>query len=166
MFELLAVMILLAFLLAWRWRRRESAWMPRELRRAELAYAEKLFKARGPVTLTAKVDRAYRRRDGVIVLVELKTRRGHRHYPSDVIELSAQRGAIMKETGETVALRAYVLVQDLSRRRTVHRVDLLDEGQVDTLIERREAILSGRLQPERANSAKLCQTCVYKDRCL
>ncbi|MDR1425236.1 MAG: hypothetical protein LBI92_11640 [Azoarcus sp.] len=91
MFEWCVVILLLA-LLAWfyRWRRKWG-WIPRELRDAELAYAEKLFKAFGPVVLTAKVDRAYRKRDGAIVLVELKTRRRLRSYPSDVIELSAQR---------------------------------------------------------------------------
>jgi hypothetical protein len=95
----LSVVILLLALLAWfcRWWRKWG-WVPRELWDAELAYAEKLFKAPGPVVLTARVDRAYSKRDGAIVLVELKTRRRLQSYPSDVIELSAQRVALVEQT--------------------------------------------------------------------
>ncbi|MDR1461538.1 MAG: PD-(D/E)XK nuclease family protein [Azoarcus sp.] len=158
----LSVVILLLALLAWfcRWRRKRG-WMPRELRDAELAYAEKLFKAPGPVVLSAKVDRAYRKRDGAIVLMELKTRRRLRSYPSDVIELSAQRVALVGQTGESVELHAYVVVQELSGQRFVQRVDLLDEAAVRKLVERREAILDGDLQPKRAGSSALCRGCAY-----
>ncbi len=100
----LALSAFFAWLLLW-WRRRWSAWLPRELRHAELAYAEKLFRATGPIVLTAKVDRAYRLEGGVLVLLELKTRGFNRPYRSDVIELSAQRVAIMKQTGEAESPR-------------------------------------------------------------
>jgi CRISPR/Cas system-associated exonuclease Cas4 (RecB family) len=161
MFEWFVVILLLA-LLAWRYQwQRTRGWILRELRDAELAYAEKLFKAQAPVVLIAKVDRAYRKRDGVIVLMKLKTRRRLRRYPSDVIELSAQRLALMSQTGESVEMHAYVLVQDLSGRRFAHRVDLLDETAVNGLIERREAILNGDLQPKHASSSALCRGCAY-----
>jgi len=103
----LAVLVLAAFLgwLLLQWRRRgEKAWMPLGLRRATLAYAEKLFRGVGPVALTAKVDRAYRVEGKTLILVELKTRRSNRPYHSDVIELSAQRVALMRQTGDEVAL--------------------------------------------------------------
>ena len=163
LFELFVVILLFA-LLAWGYRwQRTRGWIPRELRDAELAYAEKLFKARrrGSVVLVAKVDRAYRRRDGIIVLMDLKTRRRLRSYPSDVIELSAQRLALMGQTGERVEMYAYAVAQDFSGRRFAHRVDLLDEAAVDGLIERREAILNGDLQPKQASSSVLCRGCAY-----
>ncbi len=55
-----AVVVLLILI---RWSRHvrlvssERAWRPRELRDAEIVYAEQIFKANGPVTLVAKVDR-------------------------------------------------------------------------------------------------------------
>ena len=53
-----------------------SDWMPRELRASRLAYAERLFRSAGPVSVSARLDRAYRDQAGVVTLVELKTRSG------------------------------------------------------------------------------------------
>ena len=77
--------------------------LPRELRKARLLFAERLFTATGQVTISARVDRAYRVASGAIVLLELKTRDIDRLYWSDVIELSAQRAAVELQTGEMVA---------------------------------------------------------------
>lgn len=165
--SILAVALLL--LLAWGLRRwlahGDRGWMPLELRRATLVYAEQLFRASGPVTLTAKVDRAYRASRGHLVLVELKTRRAARPYLSDVIELSAQRVAIMRRTGEDVASHAYVVVQDLAGRRTRHKVALLSTTEVDELARRREAILDGTLQPRGACVPSLCRQCGFERTC-
>lgn len=147
------------------WRRRRSDWLPRELRRAELAYAEKLFRGDGPTVLTAKVDRAYRLASGVLVLVELKTRRGNRPYRSDVIELSVQRVAIMKQTGEDVARHGYVVVQTGEGRRTAHKVTLLDGAEVEALVDRRKAIQEGSVQPLRTCARNLCRECVFAKKC-
>jgi len=125
-------------------RQRDQAWLPRELRRATLVYAEQLFRARGPITLTAKVDRGYRDPAGIIILIELKNRQRDCVSLADVIELSAQRVAVMAETGRQVALHAYVIVQGPSGRRVAHRVGLLDVVEVKALIQRREAILIGK----------------------
>ena len=61
-------------------RRRNGAndWMPPELRASRLAYAEQLFRSVGPVSVSARVDRAYRDQAGVVTLVELKTRKADR----------------------------------------------------------------------------------------
>lgn len=168
MLEWAIAIILAAVLLAWGYRLRrqpENAWMPRELRRARLAYAERLFKAPGRVTLTAKVDRAYRDRSGTLILVELKTRRLDRPYLSDVIELSAQRVAIMRQTGEHVAMHGYVVVQRRPGRRTPHRVALLTEDEVDALIVRWEAIVDGYVQPRRSGAPRLCRGCEFEGNC-
>ena len=61
--------------------------LPRELRGAVLAYAERTFRSNFPQRLSARVDRAYRARSGVVTLIELKTRRTHQPFLSDVIEL-------------------------------------------------------------------------------
>lgn len=65
-----------------------------------------------------------------------------------MIELSAQRVAVMAETGRQVALHAYVIVQGPSGRRVAHRVGLLDVVEVKALIQRREAILIGKATPD------------------
>ncbi len=160
-----ALLILFAWILN-RWLRRGvRSWMPVELRGATLAYAEQLFRAPGPSKVTAKVDRVYRGRDGRLVLIELKTRRADRTYPSDVIELSAQRVAIAGQTGEDVAAHAYVVVQRPSGRRTIHKVELLGSAEVDALARRREAILAGIVRPRFACAPTLCKSCAFNDKC-
>ncbi len=136
-----------------------------ELQCATLAYAEKLFRDPGSVALTAKVDRAYRVEGRALVLVELKTRRSNHPYHSDVIELSAQRVAIMRQTGEQVARHGYVVVQTEDGHRTFHRVDLLSAAEVDALINRREAILKGLIRPQRTCSPNLCRQCEFEKKC-
>ena len=169
MLEPALVALALAAFLGWLlllWLRRGSkAWMPLELRRATLAYAETLFCAAGPFALTAKVDRAYRVKGKALILVELKTRRSNRPYHSDVIELSAQRVAIMRQTGEEVALHGYVVVQTAHDSRTFHRVDLLSAVEVDALIERREAILEGLVRPQGVGAPNLCRQCEFEKKC-
>src|SRR5574338_1313199 len=91
----------------WRRRRhsrRAGSGLPSELRTARMIFAERLFRSTGPVlSITARIDRAYRNAAGELVLLELKTRRVSRVYPSDIIELSAQRVAVMAQTRQPVA---------------------------------------------------------------
>src|SRR5690606_30551387 len=120
-----------------------QALLPRELRRAELAYSERLFRATEPEAISAKVDRAYRRRDGVFVLLELKTRAHTRVYPSDVIELSAQRVALSTELCQPVAAHGYVLIQDPDGGLLAcRRVRLLAAAEVVSLARRRRQVLA------------------------
>lgn len=112
-----AAVAVLAAVLVLRWRRAaaakgaERAFRPPALRDATLAHMEKLFRVRSPVSLVARVDRAYRRPDGELVLVELKTRRSDRAYATDVIQLSAQKMALEGQTGQHVADHGFVTVQ-------------------------------------------------------
>ena len=99
------------------------------------------------------------------MLVELKTRGVNRPYRSDVIELSAQRVAIMKQTGEAVARHGYVVVQTGEGRRTAHKVTLLDGAEVEALVDRRKAILEGSVQPLRTCAPNLCRKCVFAKKC-
>lgn len=144
---------------------RDLAWRPWHLRRAQLAYAETLFRCSNPILLTAKVDRAYRA-NGQLHLVELKTRSKHRVYRYDVIELSAQRVAIQGDTGEAVATTAYVLTQlSGSQELKRHRVSLMDAADIVALSRRRLAILNGQAQPCRTRSPALCRQCAYAEPC-
>lgn len=165
----LAIIVLLS-LVGWIWRMRsgaaEHAWLPRELINANIIYAEQVFHANRPVSIIAKLDRAYRHRNGLITLVELKTRRADRVYFSDVIELSAQRVALQAQTKEPVAPHAYVLVQQVGcRQKTPHRVELLTHAKLMALVARREAILADFGQAGYAQSPGVCTRCAFRRPC-
>lgn len=166
---LIAVVLLLVLV---RWIRRvrlitsESAWRPLDLQDADLVYVEQVFRARSPLRLVAKVDRGYRKQDGVIILVELKTRRGNRPYLSDIIEMSAQRLAVEAQSTHRVADYGYVLVQQPgSRKKIAHRVKLLTHDQVIALAKRREAILINLHSAEYVRVPGLCRQCAFLNRC-
>ncbi len=147
--------------------RAEWASRPAALRDAELVYMEKLFRISTPVELVAKLDRAYRMPSGLLVLVEFKTRWSNQPFLSDVIQLSAQRMAVMGQTGQSVASYGYVMVKAPTTRAlpTAYRVELLSDDQVVALVRRREAILANRISARRAWSKKACRTCALRQQC-
>ena len=145
-------------------RRAELAWRPPGLRDAVLRYAERTFRTHRPFPLVARVDRAYRSA-GRIVLAELKTRRLAKVYPSDILELSAQRVALEAAAGEQVSDTAYVLVLEPGGRRTVHPVRMLGREEVTHIAQRRHAILAGATEPHPARSEALCRRCGHLKRC-
>ncbi len=147
--------------------RAEWASRPAALRDAELVYMEKLFRISTPVGLVAKLDRAYRMPSGLLVLVEFKTRSSNQPFLSDVIQLSAQRMAVMGQTGQSVASYGYVMVKAPTTRAlpTAYRVELLSDDQVVALVRRREAILANRISARRAWSKKACRTCALRQQC-
>ena len=89
----------------------EKNWLPKLLRGAELVYIEKVFRTQQPIRLVARVDRGYRQPNGVITLLEFKTRGVNHPYLSDILELSAQRVAVQGQTGSRVDEYGYVLIQ-------------------------------------------------------
>lgn len=165
-----ALVVVVLFALA-RWLRRiriyfDRSWLPPDLQDAELVYVERLFRVTEPFPIVARLDRGYRGPNGVIVLVELKTRRANRPYLSDVIELSAQRFALQAQTGQRVADYGYVLIRrSEGGARVLHRVNLLSTEQVFAVALRREAILEGRAIPRCTLSKGLCARCAFEQQC-
>lgn len=147
--------------------RAERASRPAALRDAELVYMERLFRVSTPVGLVTKLDRAYRMPSGLLVLVEFKTRRSNQPFLSDVIQLSAQRMAVMGQTRQAVASHAYVMVKTKAGRSLphAHRVDLMSDDQVIALIRRRDDLLAGRVLPRWPLSLRTCDTCSFRGRC-
>jgi hypothetical protein len=146
-------------------RARDARSLPKELRRATLQFAERTFEVWRPLKLTARVDRAYSMA-GKIHLLEFKTRAFNRVYRSDRIELSVQRLAVEKCTGEMVSATGYVVIQaPLGRQRTVRTVRLLEQDAVLSLMRRREAILDGRILPQYAKTDALCRECGFRHAC-
>lgn len=134
--------------------------------RARLLYAEQLFRSTAKPVITARIDRAYRVASGEIVLLEFKTRDRNRVYPSDVIELSAQRAAVALQAQEIVADHAYVAIQRSDgSMQGVRRVRMMAISEMNELAARREEILSGRLAPGYADSIDVCRRCAFAEGC-
>ena len=104
---------------------------------------------------------------GLLVLVEFKTRWSIQPCLSDVIQLSAQRVAVMGQTGQAVASYAYVMVKAPRSQALpiAHRVTLMSEAQVVALVRRREDILAGRILPCWPAPLKICDTCTFRAEC-
>jgi CRISPR-associated exonuclease Cas4 len=166
---LVAVATLLVGLLWWlraaQASRKEMAVRPPELVDADLLYSERRFEVREPVHLSVRLDRAYLLQSGLVVLMELKTRSRSRVFPSDVVQLSAQRLALERATRQVVASHGYVVAETLDGKRKSYRVRLLSDETVVGLIRRREAILAGQQAPGAAVSPKLCVACAYRNVC-
>lgn len=163
-------MAVLIFLMWQRHRMRQTAfgryWLPKELRDAELVYAERVFRSGGDVPIVAKCDRAYRVKKGEIVLLELKTRQSNRLYLSDVIELSVQRFAIQMQTGECVAEHGYILIRRANiGTQSVHRVTLLSTKEVMALAGRRAGIMKRNIAARYTGAKGLCRKCAFASRC-
>jgi hypothetical protein len=165
----MAGVLVLVLGLWWRLRRRSSpgqSRIPRELKSVRILYSERLFRSEGAEPLVAKVDRTYRSAAGVQVLVELKTRTARRAYASDVIELSAQRLALMAQTGDVVADHGYVLTQHPAGHETGwHRVRLLTHAEVRALVLWREELLAGNAEPQFTHSPGVCRKCAFVRSC-
>lgn len=168
-FEAVAIACLVGLVLVFwlcRWSSSANGLLPAELRGARLVYAERLFRSPEPVTITAKVDRVYRNATDNLVLVELKTRVTNRVYWSDVIELSAQRLALMWQTGEAVADYGYVLTERPDGRRTgCRRIRLMEPVDLIALVERRERLLAGKAEPQPTCKPEMCQKCAFVRPC-
>jgi CRISPR/Cas system-associated exonuclease Cas4 (RecB family) len=147
-------------------RRHEKKWLPPALRDASLAYAERRFFAAKPWPLVARIDRAYRLADGRLVLTELKHRPKARAFPSDIVELSAQRVAIERASGETVSDVAFVVAEHpRSGQRTSIEVQLLDTAQVEQAAARHRLVMAGLATPRKTNVAGLCRGCAFAQHC-
>ena len=146
---------------------RERLWLPDELRSARLLFAEpKAMRIERPVALVARVDRAYRDDNGWLTVVELKTRKKHVVYASDIVELSVQ-ALVLEQLGHGRARDVGYVVTHLRRsgQRQLHRVQLLAPRQLLDLHNRYVALRRGVEQPRRLNRACVCCGCAYRIEC-
>jgi CRISPR-associated exonuclease Cas4 len=142
-------------------RRRERRWRPALLQDATLEFVSK-----GPLLFGARVDRAYRIGDGLLLLAEFKSRCRARVYASDIIELSVQKLAIEGAGSNRVAQTGYVVIQNpRTRERTAMGVKLLSRDAVLRLARRRHALLSGTVVARRTPQIKICAACPYQTEC-
>lgn len=132
---------------------------------ARLVYAEEPFVIDDPIALSVRVDRAYD--DGEhLFLLEFKVRESRRAYPSDVIELSAQRVAVAHATKRPVSTAAYVLIMHPhSGRWDLCAVRLHSEAYVVELAKARRDLFDGTRTPQCAPFTKSCKRCEYAVEC-
>lgn len=166
---LLAAAVGVLCLSASRWRARtaERRQRPSALREAELVFVEKPFRSRGRWPIVARVDRVYRLPSGLLMLVELKTRSSLKVTLSDVIQLSAQRVAMMDALGEVVASEAFALAPGRTERQPLQAraVRLLPRKTVLEIAARRSRLLAGHDVPQPATEDRSCHTCGFQGRC-
>lgn len=153
---LFAALAAVCFLLLWR-RSHTPSRSPRKV-----VYAEQTFRSHS-LKLVARLDQAYEEGED-LHLVELKTRSRHVVHQSDVIELSAQRIALMDETGRKVAMAATVVTQ-VREERVEHRVLLYDRDTIAKMLAARRRLLSGAQAPRYADRPALCRKCAHAGPC-
>ena len=145
--------------------RRELDWLPTDLRDAELVWSEKSFQSEGPMPIAVRIDRAYRSPRAGLVLIEFKRREKRRAYPSDVVELSAQR-FVLRQAGHVVSRRGFVVVilPDGTRSQAL-AVDLQDERQVLQRVSRLVELTERRVSPRGAIRPAVCRNCGHRNGC-
>lgn len=132
---------------------------------SRLIFAEKSLSITHPIHLVARIDRAYR--DGeALALLELKFRRSNHVYESDIIELSAQRVALIHGIRQRVHDYGYVeIFNTKSGRRTVQKVRLHPEHRVNDIAHRRRLLLAGAIAPRGCVNKACCRHCEYRAEC-
>ena len=161
--------LILGGLIGWYVRTKERTndliWRPRQIRAATLAYSEKTFVSRFPFPMGARVDRAYRLQN-MLVLAEFKSREHRTAYFSDVVELSAQKLAIEGSASERVAEIGYVVTEHpKTQERSATPVKMLGKQEMLALARRYHALIRGEVAPRKANQSGLCSKCPFAREC-
>ena len=145
--------------------RKRSQWDAREnrpplLRVSRLEMSERPLSGRHP-PLRGRVDQVYRTPSGELVLVETKSR--SRVYAPDIVQVSAY-AAMLEDQGHRVAGTGYVRCAPPSGDVFYQPVQLLDNGELVQLYQRRQSLLAGA-PPRKAAHAGICRNCVYLEEC-
>lgn len=144
----------------------EEDWLPQELRTAKLAYSEQEFVIDRPIKHVARIDRAYEKADGQLVLIEFKTRPKATTYMSDVVELSAQKLAMTEATGALVSERAFVVtIHPETNVKQAISVRLMNADQIVSRHNRIIALKSHAAAPVQTRIVRLCLQCGHRTRC-
>lgn len=113
--------------------------MPDELRWGSIYMNEQTISIADPVHLRARVDQVYLTQNNVLVISDTKTRRLHRAYESDILQLSIYALILRHQVSIPVARHGYVrsVIFDGNERRSVryHKVRLLSDREVLSRVE-------------------------------
>lgn len=146
--------------------RTELERMPAEIANGRLVMSEDKLRAElGGVLVYGRSEQVYRVPSGELVPVESKTRQYSKVYDSDIIQTSLQAQAL-RATHRRVAEHGYVRTWNRRTKQVrYHRIQLLPERMLRSLVERYFDIIEGRRTPIRQQNRKACTSCQYKERC-
>ncbi len=125
---------------------------------------EEFYRTSAPVPLKGAPDLVMQRSDGVLVVVDIKTRARPVAYASDIMQMSVYCVLLMRCTGRPVAEYGYALVQSCGESKYI-RANLLGEAAIVSLYHRYVAVRDGFFMSAKANSRPLCLSCAYATEC-
>ncbi|MEL6278277.1 MAG: PD-(D/E)XK nuclease family protein [Pseudomonadota bacterium] len=140
---------------------------PAELRGAKLLLNERLIQISNPIPLSGRPDQVWRTRDGVLVLIDTKTRRTPRVYEYDRVQLSAYamllRHSWVKRRGD-VAPYGFIRFKSENGVRFV-RVLLYDDEHIFDLYDRFQDVARSSSKAVANPSRALCAGCGHAEGC-
>ena len=143
---------------------RSRSALPAPLRGAELHLNETTLHISDPVRLSGRPDQVWRSRDGTLVITDTKTRKSHRIYPADTVQLSVYAYLLRRKELARVHDTAYVRVPASLGAKYVP-VPLLPDAEIENLHARHAALIRGDSVPETNGTKQLCHHCGHKPRC-
>ena len=139
-----------------------------ELHGASIFLNEKDIRITRPIKLKGRPDQVWRRRDGKLVPVETKKRSIARAYPSDTVQLTAQRFLIVHAgKAKLCDFAGHGFVRAVGKDGTARfiRVRLLSDEKLIDHYMRARALLAGREEPIASPAIGLCRGCGHFARC-
>ena len=154
-----------ALVLAWLLTGKKSVpeWMPEELKGAK-EHSEIKLKAKLPDgnVLVGRSDRVFETKGGLVVM-DYKTRKAHRTYQEDILEISAY-GLLLKANGKRVKDHGYIVTDDGREKRT-HKVNLMTTQEVAYFVDRFAALRAGKSSGCKTSMRAKCRSCGHQKRC-
>jgi CRISPR/Cas system-associated exonuclease Cas4 (RecB family) len=144
--------IVIAFYL-WRRSRRRPKLSPYML--------ERFLKITNPVPLCGKPDVVWEAHDGILIVGDYKSRKNHKVYQSEVIQLSVYKLLVEKTQNRPVADYGFIHFKN----RHMVKVNLMKEKEIIALHHRYWSIKDGRIKPCMAETPNYCRYCSHNEKC-
>ena len=130
------------------WLQKEN--MPDDLYNSKLFLSEEQITTNTPIALHGRVDQVFKTDDDLLIPIETKTRKYHRIYSSDIIQLSVYRILLTQKYNYPVANYGYVrtvVINNTTKEKNVRYTKraLLDDSYMIDLWRRYHAIKSGEV---------------------
>ncbi len=135
---------------------------------ARIFLNESTIRISTPVKLSGRPDQIWRRKDGKLIPVETKQRRFSRQYPSDAVQLSAQRFLTVhsrRARDNEFMDYGYIRIVRQNHAALFIRVSLLGDGEIIQRQQRVQALITGKVKPLATPSKSLCSGCGHRHRC-
>lgn len=171
--------VLILIFVFWYWKRlnkqqdsqNENHWLPNELKAGKLVMVEQDSTAHSSFNdnlISGRFDRVYEVVVGgvkYLVPADLKNRDNTRVFETDIAEVSLQAW-MLRRNGHKTLKHGYIFIKNrIDGSIYPKRVALFDDDRCFQMISRYFNLVSHRVEPKKANSAK-CTGCSHAKRCL